>query len=130
LGGAGSGRQRPVLERDYKHIEVVKKQAAQRQIDAAIEHIYKSEFECAVTLAAAAEASLPDTKNDHGWAYLKRHPTFKEVDYNETINWLKHDIQPDTRVIFEYETAVIIFRAQSKYVAVYREAPEKWGAFL
>ena len=37
------------------HIETTKRLAAQRQIDAAVNHLRKSELECAITLATGAE---------------------------------------------------------------------------
>jgi hypothetical protein len=55
------------------HIDVTRKAAAQRQIDAAIAHLKKFELECAITLAAAAEAMLPDTTTDYVFNYLRRH---------------------------------------------------------
>jgi hypothetical protein len=114
------------------HIETTKKLAAQRQIDAAIAHLHKAELECAITLAAAAERLLPDTDKPHIFAYLRKHPSFKnkEVDFNETITWLKHKVKPDTKVIFEFEAAVIIARAMSKFSAVYDDGPSEWGQFL
>ena len=113
------------------HIDVTRKVATQRQIDAAIAHIKKSELECAITLAAAAEGMLPDTTKDHAFGYLRRHSAFmnKEVDFNETINWLKHPNEPDRKIIFEQEAAFVIFRAMSKFGAVYDEGPLEWDEF-
>jgi hypothetical protein len=45
---------------DQDQIEISRKLAAQRQIDAAIGHLKNVEFECAITLAGAAEEMLPD----------------------------------------------------------------------
>jgi hypothetical protein len=114
------------------HIETTKKLAAQRQIDAAIAHLHKMELECAITLAAAAEGLLPDTDKRYILEYLQKHPSFKnkEVDFNETITWLKHKVEPDTKVIFEFEAAVIIARAMSKFGAVYNDGPSEWDQFL
>jgi hypothetical protein len=67
--------------------------AAQRQIDAAIAHLKNFELECAITLAAAAETMLPnDTTTDYAFDYLRRHAAFNTIDFNETVNWLKHNI--------------------------------------
>jgi hypothetical protein len=114
------------------HIETTKQLAARRQIDAAIEHLHKSEFECAITLAAAAEGLLPDTDKPYVFARLKDHPSYKnkEVNFNDTITWLKHPVQPETTFIFEMEAALIIARAMSKFAAVYDEGSSYWGQFL
>jgi hypothetical protein len=89
-------------------------------------------LECAITLAAAAEGLLPDTDEPHIFRYLRNHPTYKneEIDFNKTINWLKHGVKPDEAIIFEYEVAVVIARAMSKYAAVFNEGPIGWDQFL
>lgn len=46
-------------------IEVTAKVASMRQIHAAIEHAEIQNYECAITLAAAAEGMLPATENEH-----------------------------------------------------------------
>ncbi len=117
------------------YIETSKTLAAKRQIDAAVVHIQRAELECAITLAAAAENLLPDTAEPHVLAYLRGHPSYKKghsesVDFNETINWLKHDTKPDTKVIFEKEAALIIVRAMSKYAAVHNEGSSPWASFI
>jgi hypothetical protein len=38
-------------------------------------------------------------------------PTTKAIDFNETINWLKHNIGPDRKIIFAPEAAFVVFRA-------------------
>jgi hypothetical protein len=112
------------------HIETTRQQTALHQIDAAIDHVYKFELACAITLAGAAETMMPDTDRPHAWQYWKNHPQYNEVDMNETINWLKHYIPPDEKYIFEREATLIIFRAMTKYAAVYEDAPANWERFL
>ena len=114
------------------HVETTKKLAAQRQIDAAIAHLHRGELECAITLAAAAEGLLPDTNEPHVFAYLQNHSSFKnkEIDFNQSINWLKHPVEPDAAVIFEREAALIVARAMSKFAAVYGDGQSEWGQFL
>jgi hypothetical protein len=106
--------------------------AARRQIDAAIAHMKEMELECAISLAAAAEATLPETTEPHILGYLKQHAAYKEkrINFNETINWLKHHIPPDEKVIFEQEVAFVIVRAMSKFAAVYNDGPVEWDEFL
>ena len=106
------------------HIKTSKRLAALRQIEAAIGHICRTELECAITLAAAAEASLPATGRPHVFAYLKEHPLFKKVNFNETITWPKHAKDEETKFIFEHEAAIIIFRAMSKFGDVYDDVPK------
>ena len=99
------------------HIDVTRKVAAQRQIDAAIVHLKKFELECAITLAAAAETMLgDDTKTDYAFAYLRRHEAFttKTIDFNETVNWLKHNNAPDRKIIFAQEAAFISFQSDEQ----------------
>jgi hypothetical protein len=112
------------------HIETTKLLAAQRQIDAAVSHLHKSELESAITLATAAESLLPETESRQIFAYLREHPLSKQVDIDKTINWLKRSARPDAATIFEFEAAVVIARAMSKFSAAYTEAPSEWYEFL
>ena len=107
-----------------------KKLSAQRQIDAAIEHLGFVGVECAITLAGAAEGLLPDTENPHVFQWLKQRPEFKKVDVNATINWLKHPRSPDSKVIYVHEAALTVVRAMAKFVAVYEEVPSGWDEFI
>jgi len=52
-------------------IETTKQLAAIRQITAAIEHLRKQEYECAITLAVAAEGLLPPTDEPHIFSAFK-----------------------------------------------------------
>ena len=112
------------------HIETTKRLAAQRQIDAAVSHLLKSELECAITLANGAEGLLPETESRQIFAYLREHPLSKQVDFDKTIGWLKHRTQPDAATIFEFEAAVVVARVMSKFAAVYTEVPSEWYEFL
>ena len=112
------------------HIETTKRLAAQRQIDAAVSHLHKSELESAIALAAAAEGLLPDMESRQIFAYLREHPLSTQVDIDKTTNWLKRSAPPDTATIFEFEAAVVIARVMSKFAATYTEAPSEWYDFL
>ena len=107
------------------HIETTKRLAAQRQIDAAVSHLLKSELECAITLANGAEGLLPETESRQIFAYLREHPLSKQVDFDKTIGWLKHRTQPDAATIFEFEAGVVVARVMSKFAAVYEFL--SWG---
>src|SRR4029077_267601 len=112
------------------HIATTKRLAAQRQIDAAVSHLHKSELECAIALATGAEGLLPETESRQIFAYLSEHPLSKQVDIEKTINWLKHRAQPDAATIFEFEAAVIIARVMSKFAAAYTEVPSECDDLL
>ena len=111
-------------------IETTKRLAAQRQIDAAVNHLHKSELESAITRATAAEGLLPNTESRHIFAYLSEHPLSGQVDIDKTINWLNRSAPPDAATIFEFEAAVVIARVMSKFAAAYTEAPTEWYDFL
>jgi len=70
------------------HIETTKRLAAQRQIDAAVNHLRNSELECAIALAIGAEGLLPETESRQVFAYVREHPLSKQVDIEKTIIWL------------------------------------------
>jgi hypothetical protein len=61
-------------------IEISRKLAAQRQINAAIAHLENAELECAITLAGAAEEILPDNYEPYAFAIMGEHPTFKNIE--------------------------------------------------
>lgn len=103
-----------------KYIETSKQLAALEQIHAAIWHCRNEAFECAITLSAAAEGLLPPTAGPHLFQLLKKSPVARsDFDYNEIITWLKHDVGPNDNVIPEFEVAIVIVRAISKFNAVY-----------
>ena len=111
-------------------IETTKRLAAQREIDAALGHLHKSELEAAIALATAAEGLLPDAEGRRVSAYLQKHELSKQVDIDKTIDWLKRDAPPDAATISEFEAAVVIARAMSKFAAAYTDAPPEWYDFL
>ncbi len=91
-----------------------------RQIHAAIEHWRRADFECAMTLAGAAEGMLPDIDEPH----YRELQNFTRV--NEISNWLIHGsgdrMKGDhvyTVVIGELDTIVAIHRAILKFEAVF-----------
>ncbi len=112
-----------------KIIKTTKKLAATRQIQAAIVHFWKDDYECAITLAAAAEGLLPPTDEPHIFSLLKASPLFEKGDYNLFINWLKHPAEPNEAHIPEFETAIIIMRAISKLIAIYKDGTDDMREF-
>lgn len=94
-----------------------------RQIHAAIEHLQRGDFECAMTLAAAGEGILPPTDEPH----------FRELagktEVNEIVDWLRHGPKKDkenrrwgrgqTVAIEESDVVFVIYRAIAKFDAVF-----------
>lgn len=111
-----------------KNIETSKQLSALRQIEAAIVHFHNAEFECAMTLAAAAEGLLPTTDKPHIFAMLRKKAA--DLDLNLFINWLKHPTGPDKGTISEFEVVITIFRAISKFIAVYGKTSRNMNDFL
>jgi hypothetical protein len=116
-------------------IETTKQLAALRQITAAIEHLRKREYECAITLAAAAEGLLPPTDEPHMFQALKEYippEEFKYLDFNMVVNWLKH-YKPEHEDPFSFpesEAANLIHRAITKFIAVYYQSTKRMEQFL
>jgi hypothetical protein len=103
--------------------------ASMRQIHAAIEHHLRQDYECAITLAAAAEGMVPATGTPHFHQKVKEFAASLPDDLegaknpNDVIVWLKHGTYKggkcETATIDNSETPVIIWRAISKFFAVY-----------
>jgi hypothetical protein len=110
-------------------IQTTKQLAAIRQLEAAISHFWKNEYECAITLAAAAEGILPPPDRPHGFSLLRGSPFFEKVDFNFYINWLKHPLEPQDMLVSEFETAMIIVRAISKLAAFNADGTDEIKAF-
>ena len=69
--------------------------ASMRQIHCAIEHLHRGDYECAITLAGAAEGILPDTWKPHFLQKVKALSISPEIQAeggaigeNDYINWL------------------------------------------
>jgi hypothetical protein len=101
--------------------------AAMRQIHAAIEHQQRQDYECAITLAAAAEGMLPTTDEPHFHQKVKDFaaslPDTVEgaKKPNDVITWLKHGTyngkKCETATIDYSESLVVIWRAITKFFA-------------
>jgi hypothetical protein len=61
---------------------------------------------------------------------LQEHKLSKQVDIDRTIDWLRRNVPPDAATISEFEAAVVIARAMSKFAAAYTDAPPEWYDFL
>lgn len=115
--------------------------ASTRQIHAAIYHMHQGHFECAITLAAAGEGILPDTDDPHFRQKVKAleqklpKDNKGEIRANAFINWLKHgrvapnEDQIEGATIDRLEVIVTIWRAISKYIAVYGHSTPEMQTF-
>lgn len=99
--------------------------AAQVQIDAAIEFFEKKSWACAITLGGAAEDRLPDTSESYVFGVAinqadTRNITSKDIAdaLNKARNWLKHnDADPKFLFVHEENAVFMLLRAISKFTA-------------
>lgn len=114
-----------------------------RQINRAIDHCYNGEYECAITLAGAAESVLTDTDRPHfrqKEMELSKSPEIKaaggDIIPNDYYNWLKHGSlvsggpRIENATIPAEESVKWVWRAISKYKAVYDDLPPQMLSFL
>ena len=109
--------------------KVSRKTATIKQIHCAIELLHKGEFECAITLALAAEDQLAPTNDPHLFKQLRDRVPAEYGMFNEVRNWLKHHLEPEEIVITDFEAVIAIVRAESKFVAVFHEATRQMLEF-
>jgi hypothetical protein len=114
------------------HIETTVRLASMRQIHGAIEHLNKGDFECAITLAGAAEGILPDTDAPHFRQKVEELSVSLAIKAeggatgsNDYINWLKHGQtkaggpRVEGATVTELEVITVIWRAITKFHATY-----------
>jgi hypothetical protein len=115
-------------------IETTIRVASMRQIHAAIDHLRRGDFECAITLAATGEGMLPAAeRSDSILKTIALIPmpalNHAEARVNELIDWLTHGTGADgTRLelarISEIEMIATILRAISRFEPVYGITPQ------
>lgn len=106
---------------------VSKLAAAQTQIDAAIDRLYKGDFVSCITLAAAAEGIMSERKGSDLYTYVRNHPEalsrFDQKQWADTLNmeihYLKHPAPhlPGPLIISRMEAVTVLARAMSKLTA-------------
>lgn len=113
------------------HVNTTRKLAALRQIRGAITCLHNGDYECAVTLAHAAEGMVPDEKEGDDKKYLFKlmRERMPDDDHNLFSNWLKHDKKADKATIFVFEVVVMIARAIHKFVWYYGESSDHFKSF-
>src|SRR5258705_9700561 len=94
-----------------QHIKTWVRYASMRQIHAAIKHLDRGDFECAITLAAAGEEMLPPTDEPH----FRKLQGVMKVD--DIVSWLRHGESKhkdnsknkfrETTTISEFEVLVV-----------------------
>ncbi len=126
-------------------IQTDRRVASMRQIHCAIEHIERGDYECAITLAAAAEGMLPEPGKPYFRGKVKKLAESEEIKAaggaigpNDYSVWLKHGtfngVKTEKATIPDEESVVWIYRAISKFDAVYDDrSPQmisfcKWAA--
>jgi hypothetical protein len=104
-----------------------KKEAAYRQINAAIQHLYHEEYECAATLAGAAEGQLPDISTNYLFKKLSEvvPPEYKDKAewiawLNATRDWLKHPTPQlgDAWDLTEFAVVIMLLPKSTRYVSI------------
>jgi hypothetical protein len=120
-------------------IRTTKQISAMRQICAAIKHLHAKDYECAITLAAAAEGQtseekIPEGARTHLFRVLRKQ--LESEDVNKLITWLKHPTGEDGAEITQFEVGLTIGRAIQKFVAAYQSSHgdfedfSQWGVQL
>lgn len=118
---------------------IYKKQAALRQLHAAIDHLREGNYECSITLAGAAEGMLAGQKNVDFWKVLKfiasqDYKSEKEAiaELNETRDWLKHPTPQldNLRGMHIDEAAIACLRAAMQFRSVFHQSSSKIDRFL
>jgi hypothetical protein len=108
-------------------IKTTKQISAYRQIVAAIEHFHNKDYECAITLAGAAEGQIPERTSTHLFRVIRRR--FSREETNIFINWLKHQSGSENAEITEQEVVVTMIRAIQKYVGAYEVTHPQFETF-
>src|SRR5260221_9155860 len=120
-------------------MDTITRFAPMRKIHAAIEHLKRQDFECAITLAAAAEGMLPSTENPYFHEKVKAFAAGLPQEAegakgpNDVITWLKHGTyngqKCDSATIEHFECVATIWRAISKFIAVYDDASPQMASW-
>jgi hypothetical protein len=113
-------------------VRTTKKLSAMRQILMAIRCIDSVDYECAVTLAGAAEGQIdekliPADTELHLFRVIRRY--FSSEETNADVVWMKHPSGKFNRDVTQFDVALTISRAIQKYVAAYQETHVRFEDF-
>ncbi|MGB6537275.1 MAG: hypothetical protein WBF58_15070 [Xanthobacteraceae bacterium] len=114
--------------------------ASMRQIHCAIDHLERGNYECAITLAAAAEGMMPEPEKPYFRGKVKAMAQSEEIKAaggaigpNDYSVWLKHGtfngVKTEEVMIPNEEGVVWIYRAISKFHAVYDDRSPQMISF-
>jgi hypothetical protein len=113
-------------------IKTTKKLSALRQILMAIKCLDSVDYECAITLAGAAEGQIDEKQIAEGTKphlfRVMRGKIAKEP-VNEDITWMKHSSGAFDPEVTQFDVVLTIARAIQKYVAIYQETHGKFEEF-
>jgi hypothetical protein len=113
-------------------VKTTKKLSALCQILMAIRCVDSVDYECAITLAGAAEGQIDEKQIPKGTpAHLFRvlRSKYAPEPVNDDITWMKHPSGAFEREVTQFDVALTIARAIQKYVATYQETHVKFEEF-
>lgn len=123
-------------------IETHARLASMRQIHGAIEHIYRGDYECAITLASAGENILPEPQAEYLRDKINALSTTEDIKAaggaikpNDFSNWLRHGTWNGKKTGDEVftipaeESIGWACRAISKFTAVYNDISPQMSSF-
>jgi hypothetical protein len=112
-------------------VDTTRSLAAIRQIRGAITSLHNGDYECAVTLAHAAEGMIPDKKKDgDGKPLIKlMRERLPDDDPNLFSSWLKHPKGAEKATISVFEVVLMIARAIHKFVWYYEASNDHFESF-
>lgn len=114
--------------------------ASMRQIHGAIEHVYRGDYECAITLASAAENMLLEPDAPYLRQKIKAVSNSEEINAaggatgpNDYATWLKHGtfngVKTENATIPAEESVAWVCRAISKFKTVYDDLSPQMTSF-
>jgi hypothetical protein len=112
-----------------EHIVTTQKLASLKQIRGAISCLHDGEYECAVTLAHAAEGMVPNKRKDGKPLFTIMRGGMPDDDPNLFSNWLKHPRGAERARISVLEVVMMIARAIHKFVWHYQESSDHFELF-
>jgi hypothetical protein len=121
-------------------IETYIRLASMRQIHGAIEHVYRGDYECAITLASAAEGMLLEPDTPYLRQKIKAVANSEEIKAaggatgpNDYANWLKHGtfskVKTENATIPAEESIAWACRAISKFKTTYDDLSPQMISF-
>jgi hypothetical protein len=112
-----------------EHVDTTQKLASLREIRGAITCLHNGDFECATTLARAAEGMVPDKRKGGKPLFKLMRERMPNDDPNLFSNWLKHPRGAEKARITVFEVVVMILRAIHKFVWYYEESSDYFELF-